>query len=116
MGVTTSESWAEAVGGRVRQARRRRGWSLERAVAESAGRFKAATLSSYERGDRQITLGVLYGLADLYGVPVQALLPGCERFDETDERLVAHIAHLPDERRAVVVALVEQLMAVDELA
>jgi transcriptional regulator with XRE-family HTH domain len=43
---------------------------------KSGGRWKAVVVGSYERGDRAVTVARLAELADFYGVPVTALLPG----------------------------------------
>ena len=52
-----------------------RGLSLMQVERESAGRFKAIVVGSYERGDRAVTVSRLAELAEFYGVPTQDLLP-----------------------------------------
>jgi transcriptional regulator with XRE-family HTH domain len=68
-------SYARAVGDRLRNLRRQQGLSLL-AVEEASGReFKASVLGAYERGERIISVLRLQRLAQLYGVPVDQLLP-----------------------------------------
>jgi len=49
--------------------------SLQEVQEASAGRWKAAVVGAYERGDRNVTVGRLAELADFYDVPVVELLP-----------------------------------------
>jgi transcriptional regulator with XRE-family HTH domain len=68
-------SYARAVGERLRNLRRQQSLSLL-AVEEASGReFKASVLGAYERGERVISVLRLQRLAQLYGVPVDQLLP-----------------------------------------
>lgn len=68
-------SYARAVGERLRNLRRQQRLSLL-AVEEASGReFKASVLGAYERGERIISVLRLQRLAQLYGVPVDQLLP-----------------------------------------
>jgi transcriptional regulator with XRE-family HTH domain len=68
-------SYARAVGDRLRNLRRQQSLSLL-AVEEASGReFKASVLGAYERGERIISVLRLQRLAQLYGVPVDQLLP-----------------------------------------
>lgn len=68
-------SYARAVGERLRNLRRQQRLSLL-AVEEASGReFKASVLGAYERGERIISVLRLQRLAELYGVPVDQLLP-----------------------------------------
>lgn len=66
---------AQHIGGRLRVIRRQKGLSLNDVEAQSHGRWKAAILSAYERGDRSIAAFKLAELAGFYQVPVAALLP-----------------------------------------
>lgn len=62
----------ETVGGRLRTLRtKRRRQQAE--VADALG-ISAGTLSNYETGKRAIPLGVLIGLARLYGVRLSAIV------------------------------------------
>ena len=68
-------SYARAVGDRLRNLRRQQNLSLL-AVEEASGReFKASVLGAYERGERIISVLRLQRLAQIYGVPVDQLLP-----------------------------------------
>ncbi|MCL2396230.1 MAG: transcriptional regulator [Acidimicrobiaceae bacterium] len=72
---TVSPAYAKEVGLRLRDIRRQQGLSLQ-AVAEASEReFKASVLGAYERGERMISVLRLQRLAELYGVPVDQLLP-----------------------------------------
>jgi len=64
-----------AIGSRLRTVRHQMGLSLEAVAAMSNGKFRAAALGAYERGDRVITVPRLQRLAKLYDVPVDQLLP-----------------------------------------
>lgn len=63
------------VGERMRSVRNENRLSLQAVEARSGGEFKVATLESYERGDRSISVARLRRLAGFYGVPVDQLLP-----------------------------------------
>lgn len=68
-------AFARQVGERLRQIRRQQRLSLQ-AVEENSGReFKASVLGAYERGERIISVLRLQRLANLYGAPVDQLLP-----------------------------------------
>lgn len=69
----------EQVGERLREARRRSGWSLLDVEDASDGEFKASVLGAYERGERSVSASRLWRLAQLYRVHVATLLPGAER-------------------------------------
>ena len=49
--------------------------SLQDVQQASKGRWKAAVVGAYERGDRNVTVARLSELADFYGVPVSEILP-----------------------------------------
>lgn len=52
----------------LRQIREDRSLSLRQVTVRSGGRFKPSSVASYERGERQISLERLFGLAGVYGV------------------------------------------------
>ncbi|MFP4311165.1 MAG: transcriptional regulator [Nitriliruptoraceae bacterium] len=69
-------SYSRDVGERLRQVRLDRGWSLQEVERSSGGRWKAAVVGSYERGDRNISATRLLELAEFYGVRPADVLPG----------------------------------------
>lgn len=69
-------SYSRDVGERLRQIRLDRGWSLQEVERSSGGRWKAAVVGSYERGDRNISATRLLELAEFYGVRPADVLPG----------------------------------------
>ena len=81
----------QQVGERLRDARRGRGWSLFDVEEGSEGEFKASVLGAYERGERSVSAGRLWRLANIYGVHVATLLPGAGRTDEEDESVMVDI-------------------------
>jgi transcriptional regulator with XRE-family HTH domain len=52
-----------------------KGMSLNDVQLSSDGRWKAAVVGAYERGDRNITVARLAELAEFYDVPVLEVLP-----------------------------------------
>jgi transcriptional regulator with XRE-family HTH domain len=52
-----------------------KGMSLHDVQEASAGRWKAAVVGAYERGDRNVTIARLAELANFYTVPVAEILP-----------------------------------------
>lgn len=71
-------SYADDVGGRLRQLRQQQGLSLQDVERKSDGNWKAAVVGSYERGDRNISAAKLCELAEFYGVSASDLLPADE--------------------------------------
>ncbi len=69
-------SYAREVGERLRRIRVDRGLSLQDVERTSEGRWKAAVVGSYERGDRNISATRLLELAEFYGVSPGDVLPG----------------------------------------
>ena len=63
-----------AVGRRLRDARRRYGWTRADVQALSEGRWSATALGTYERGERMMTAAGFAALADFYRTPVTALI------------------------------------------
>ena len=72
---TSARDYTRSVGARLRRIRTQRGMSLQEVQEASAGRWKAAVVGAYERGDRNVTVGRLAELADFYDVPLVELLP-----------------------------------------
>jgi transcriptional regulator with XRE-family HTH domain len=72
----SNEDYARAVGDRLRNIRTQKGMSLHDVQEASSGKWKAAVVGAYERGDRNVTVARLAELALFYGVPVTELLPG----------------------------------------
>lgn len=68
-------AYADDVGARLRDVRTRLQLSLQDVERTSEGRWKAAVVGSYERGDRNISASRLCELADFYGVPASEILP-----------------------------------------
>ena len=87
--------YSKALGQRLRKIRLQKGMSLQDVQQTSKGRWKAAVVGAYERGDRNVTVARLSDLADFYGVPVSEILP--------DDVSVG--SDSPDARRKVVLDL-----------
>src|SRR5438309_1241533 len=75
-------AWAEVpdeingrVGEHLRRLRKQKGLSLLDVEAASKKEFKASVLGAYERGERTVSAARLARLADLYRLPLQAMLP-----------------------------------------
>jgi transcriptional regulator with XRE-family HTH domain len=88
--------YATALGERLRNIRVQKGMSLQDVQQSSRGKWKAAVVGAYERGDRNVTVARLSELAAFYGVPVSEILPG-------DDNPVA--PGQPEGRRRVVLDL-----------
>ncbi len=72
----TGVSYTEEVGEKLRRIRVDRGLSLQDVERNSGGRWKAAVVGSYERGDRNISATRLLELAEFYEVSPAEVLPG----------------------------------------
>lgn len=70
-----STDYQEAVGEKLRRARRALGLSLIDVQDKSRGRWHQSVIGSYERGTRAVTVARLCELAEFYGVAVSSLLP-----------------------------------------
>jgi len=70
-----ASDYALALGARLRAIRQQQALSLHGVEEKSQGRWKAVVVSSYERGDRAVTVQKLAELAEFYSVPVAELLP-----------------------------------------
>ena len=73
--LTTNGDYAKSLGERLRKIRIQKGMSLHDVQTTSEGRWKAAVVGAYERGDRNVTVPRLSELAQFYGVPVSELIP-----------------------------------------
>lgn len=69
-------TYTNEVGERLRRVRADKGLSLQEVERRSQGRWKAAVVGSYERGDRNISATRLLELAEFYGVAAVDVLPG----------------------------------------
>jgi transcriptional regulator with XRE-family HTH domain len=67
--------YAKSLGERLRKIRTQKGMSLQDVQQASKGKWKAAVVGAYERGDRNVTVARLSELAEFYGVPVSEILP-----------------------------------------
>lgn len=77
------DPYNEAVGRKLRSVRRQKGMSLQDVEAASNDEFKASVLGAYERGERSLSIPRLQRLAEFYTVPVDYLLPGAGRSDDS---------------------------------
>src|SRR5713226_2130869 len=73
--TTSTLTYAQSVGDRLRNVRFQKGLSLHDVEVSSRDEFKASVLGAYERGERSISVPRLQRLAIFYGVPVDQLLP-----------------------------------------
>lgn len=69
------EDFNVRLGSHLRRLRKQKGLSLLDVEAASEKEFKASVLGAYERGERTISAARLSGLAELYRLPLQAMLP-----------------------------------------
>jgi transcriptional regulator with XRE-family HTH domain len=70
-----NDEYSKSLGEQLRKIRVQKGMSLQDVQAASSGRWKAAVVGAYERGDRNVTVARLSELAAFYGVPVAEILP-----------------------------------------
>lgn len=68
-------SFNARLGEHLRRLRKQKGLSLLDVEAASAQEFKASVLGAYERGERAISAARLGRLAELYNLPLHAMLP-----------------------------------------
>ena len=89
-------SYTEEVGESLRRIRVERGLSLQDVERASEGRWKAAVIGSYERGDRNISATRLLELAEFYEVSPAELLPGeqVHRRDVPNSGIMIHLQKL----------------------
>jgi len=76
--AAVSNVYARDMGERLRRIRQQKGMSLQDVQQASRGRWKAAVVGAYERGDRNVTVTRLSELSDFYDVPITELLPETE--------------------------------------
>jgi transcriptional regulator with XRE-family HTH domain len=90
------DSYAKALGARLREIRQQQGWTLHAIERQSGGTWKAVVIGSYERGDRAITAQRLVELADFYGIPVLECLPTDHRHHgiESGMKVVLNLTRL----------------------
>lgn len=74
MGIADQTDFAGATGEVLREIREGRSLSLRQVTVRSGGRFKPSSVASYERGERQISLERLFGLAGVYEVPPERIV------------------------------------------
>lgn len=98
IGVTT---YAEEVGTRLRRIRMQQGMSLQDVERRSDGKWKAAVVGSYERGDRNISAARLCELAEFYGVSPSEVLPRDDSPQPVDQSrgVVIDLSRLDDSDR-----------------
>jgi transcriptional regulator with XRE-family HTH domain len=94
-------TYAREVGGRLRRVRLQQGLSLQDVERRSEGRWKAAVVGSYERGDRNIGAARLCELAEFYGVPPSQVLPSEDLPRPVGQQrgIVLDLARLADAQR-----------------
>jgi transcriptional regulator with XRE-family HTH domain len=71
----TQQEINKRLGEHLRRLRKQKGLSLLEVEAASKKEFKSSVLGAYERGERAISAARLARLADLYRLPLQAMLP-----------------------------------------
>lgn len=71
----TQDDFNVRLGAHLRRLRKQKGLSLLDVEAASGKEFKASVVGAYERGERTISATRLAGLAELYRLPLQAMLP-----------------------------------------
>lgn len=96
----TVEYHQQLLGQRLREIRSQQDMTLQEVEERSGGRWKAAVIGAYERGDRAISAPKLIELARFYRVPVAQLLPersGWQTAGSHDpERVSVDLAALAD--------------------
>jgi len=70
-----NDDYSKSLGERLRRIRVQKGMSLQDVQQASKGKWKAAVVGAYERGDRNVTVARLSELAGFYGVPVSEIIP-----------------------------------------
>jgi transcriptional regulator with XRE-family HTH domain len=102
-------SFALQIGTRIRELRRRAGWT-QRDLAARAN-LDTTQLSKYEGGTHKPPLGALIRMARAFGVLVDALLPEVSQpFDPVNARLVTRLrvlAGLSGPEKEIAIALLD---------
>ena len=88
----------ERLGEHLRKLRRQKGLSLLDVQSLSDGAFKASVMGAYERGERAISALRLAALADLYRLPLQAMLPTSGAEQAPGSGVAIDIGRLDDAR------------------
>lgn len=82
------------LGGHLRRLRKQKGLSLLDVQTLSDGAFKASVMGAYERGERAISAVRLAALAELYRLPVHAMLPAGEPTHAPDGGIAIDVTRL----------------------
>jgi len=61
-------NYKQLVGEKLREIRKKRGYSLKLVEVKTMGNFKASTLGAYERGQRNLSIQHVWELAQFYDV------------------------------------------------
>lgn len=80
------ESINQKLGDHLRRLRKQKGLSLLDVESLSNKEFKSSVLGAYERGERAISAARLARLAELYSLPLQAMLPSDGAGQDTSAR------------------------------
>lgn len=83
--ATVKYDLEQALGERIRAARRQAGLTLRDVERLTGGAVSSVALGSYERADRAMSVEKLVTLAEVYGVPAADLLPSA---DDAESRAV----------------------------
>ncbi len=94
-------TYAQEVGTRLRRIRMQQEMSLQDVERRSDGKWKAAVVGSYERGDRNISAARLCQLAEFYGVSPSDVLPREDAPQPVDQSggVVIDLSKLEDSER-----------------
>ena len=116
---TTTEGYDShtltAIGDSLRAIRRQRGLTLRDVERESAGRWKAVVVGSYERGDRALTLKRAVGLASFYNVPLDQLLGLFSPKSSESRGLVLNLAAIRGAGNEIPASMVRYLQEICRL-
>src|SRR4051812_40555809 len=72
-------TYNEQLGLQMRTVRKGLRLSLHKVAEMSQGEFRSSVLGAYERGDRRITVERLHRLSEIYGEPIDRMLPAGTR-------------------------------------